>query len=129
MKSIKPGRGPSMMGGVMSLLVGLGGVFWTLTAFSSGAPIFFCLFGVVFVVIAVVQAWYQFHNATQKNRWSSFDITDSQEEPDPLQQAFQEEKTTPPHQDDPVESRFCPYCGAPVQPGFQFCNRCGRPLP
>lgn len=129
MKSIKPGRAPSMMGGVVSILVGIGGVFWTLTAWGGGAPLFFCLFGVVFVAIAGVQAWYHFRNATQRNRYSSFDITDDQEEMDPLQEAF----GPPRDQRQPPEShsasRYCPYCGAPAQPGYRFCNRCGKELP
>ena len=88
MKSIKPGRGPSMMGGFMSIVIGLIGVFWTLSAISMGAPFFFCMFGVVFVVIAVVQAVYNFKNATSKNRYSVYDITDVGEETDPLNEKY-----------------------------------------
>ena len=83
MKSIKPGRGPSFMGGVMSILVGLFGVVWTVVAASAGGG-FFALFGIIFIAVAVVQAIYNFKNATGKNRYSAFDITDSSEEPDPL---------------------------------------------
>ena len=34
MKSIKPGRGPSMMGGVMGIVVAVFGVIWTAAAIS-----------------------------------------------------------------------------------------------
>ena len=37
MKSIKPGRGPSMMGGVGSVIAAIFGVFWTIGAVQMGA--------------------------------------------------------------------------------------------
>jgi uncharacterized membrane protein YvbJ len=27
-----------------------------------------------------------------------------------------------------MNGSFCPYCGAPVQKDFMFCERCGKPL-
>ena len=48
MKSIKPGRGPSMMGGLGSIFAGVFGVIWTMAAVQMGAGIF-ALFGVVFI--------------------------------------------------------------------------------
>ena len=38
----------------------------------------FALFGVVFIIIAIAQAVYNF-SATSKNRYSVFDITDASE--------------------------------------------------
>lgn len=78
MKSVKPGRGPSAMGAVGALFAAIFGVIWTAAAASMGAPPFFCLFGVVFVIIGIIQAIYNFKNATGKNRYSEFDIVDSQ---------------------------------------------------
>lgn len=46
MKSIKLERDPSMMSGVVSVLVGVGGVIWTISAIGMGAPILFALFGI-----------------------------------------------------------------------------------
>ena len=46
MKSVKPGRGPSMMGGVMSIFMGLFGLLWTILVASSGGGIF-ALSGVI----------------------------------------------------------------------------------
>lgn len=83
MKSIKPGRGPSMMGGISALFAALFGVFWIIVVLQSGGG-FFAFFGVIFIAMALVQAWYNFHNASQKDRFSSFDIVDSREEMDPL---------------------------------------------
>lgn len=127
MKSIKPGRGPSFMGGVMSVLVGLFGVVWTVIAASAGGGVF-ALFGIIFIAVAVVQAIYNFKNATGKNRYSAFDITDSSEEPDPLNERFGTPQSSAPKKDD-VDNKFCPYCGTPVAGDFEFCNNCGKKLP
>ena len=40
MKSIKPGRGPSFMGGIMSVFAGLFGVVWTVIAVGMGGGLF-----------------------------------------------------------------------------------------
>ena len=127
MKSIKPGRGPSFMGGVMSILIGLFGVVWTIVAASMGGGIF-ALFGIIFIAVAVVQAIYNFKNATSKNRYSAFDITDSTEEPDPLNERFGNPQSDNQVKDD-VDNKFCPYCGTPVAGDFEYCNNCGKKLP
>lgn len=88
MKSIKPGRAPSMMNAFGSAAAAVFGVFWTIMAVSMGAPIFFALFGVIFVVLGIVQAVYNYKNATGKDRFSTFDITDDSEEADPLDEYF-----------------------------------------
>ena len=35
---------------------------------------------------------------------------------------------TPPRQPAGEGSRFCPYCGEPLEPKFTFCPKCGRRL-
>ena len=132
MKSVKPGRGPSMMGGIGAVLAALFGVFWTIMAAQLGAPAFFMLFGVIFVGIGIVQAVYNFKNATGKNRYSSFDIVDSREEQDPLEERFGRGIEDPPERGEARSrhaDRFCPYCGRPVEGEFEFCPRCGKKLP
>lgn len=134
MKSIKPGRGPSMMGTVGSICAALFGVIWTLAAASMGAPFFFPLFGLIFIGLGISSAVYNFKNATGENRYSSFDIVDEHEEPDPLNQRFgstydgyYEEPSTPATDDGDLS--FCPYCGAKLGEDFAFCGKCGRQLP
>ena len=126
MKHIKPGRGPSMLGGVMSIAIGVFGVIWTIAAASMGGGLF-ALFGVVFVVVAIVQAVYHFKNATSEERYSSFDIVDSTEEPDPLNERFGAQTRT--SAAPTKKSKFCPWCGAKVDAAFEFCNECGKKLP
>lgn len=136
MKSVKPGRGPSMMGGVVAIAAAVFGVFWIIGASSiTSDPLFgesfspmddlFPLFGVVFVVIAIAMAVYHFKNATGKHRYSEFDIVDGDEEPDPLNERFGEQRSEPGAQ----TGAFCPYCGAKVEEDYEYCNHCGKKLP
>lgn len=131
MKSIKPGRGPSGMGFIGSIFAIIFGIFWTIMASSMGAPAFFPIFGVMFIIMGIIQAVYNYKNATGKNRYSSFDITDDGEEPDPLDQRFGGSK----RHEDPAQrsgftaSSFCPYCGKEVDGGFEYCLKCGKRLP
>ena len=125
MKHIKPGRGPSMMGGIMAIFAAVFGLFWMGMAASIGAGPF-ALFGLFFIAIAISSAVYNFKNATQKNRYSMYDITSSEEEPDPLNEHFGEDE---PRAQTSADSRFCPYCGTALQEDFVFCNICGKKLP
>lgn len=127
MKSIKPGRGPSMMGGVMAVAAAIFGVIWTGLALSIGAGPF-ALFGIVFIAIAAVHAVYNFRNATQENRYSLYDITDHNEEPDPFNEQFGHDTETDQNNHSNA-SRFCPYCGTELQSDFVYCNVCGKKLP
>jgi hypothetical protein len=136
LKSVKPGRGPSFLGGVGSVGAVIFGIIWTIVAASMGAPALFPLFGVVFIIIGIVQAVYHFKNATSENRYSAFDITDENEEPDPLNERFGNHRSAEPRDlHKPNESpeqedagNFCPYCGAPVHSDYEFCRKCGRNL-
>lgn len=135
MKSIKPGRGPSFMGGVMGICSGVFGIVWTIVAASVGGGIF-ALFGIVFIAVSVVTALYNFRNATGKNRYSAYDIVDGKEESDPLNERFSIKSNA----DDKLENEknnvvneqgvaFCPYCGAKVADDFRYCHKCGKQLP
>lgn len=125
MKSIKPGRAPSFMGGIVSIAAAVFGVIWMIIAVYIGAGAF-SLVGLVVVFIAIVQAVYNFRNATSKNRYSAFDITEDGEEPDPLAGRFGGADAP---QAQSGGSRFCPYCGAEVKGDYKYCNSCGRELP
>ena len=129
MKSIKPGRGPSMMNGIGSIAAGIFGIIWTIVVLASGAPPFFALFGIVFILLALIQAGYHIKNATGRNRFSSFDITDEQEESDPFANRFENSQSKQTSESENIKSRFCPYCGAKAEEEYQFCNQCGKKLP
>ncbi len=128
MKSIKPGRGPSFLEGISLIGVALFGIFWTILTIAGGAW-FMAPFGLIFTGIAVVRAIYNFKNATGKNRYSSFDITESGEEPDPLNERFGADYQAEEKRETDFENRFCPYCGAKLGTGFEFCSNCGKKLP
>lgn len=132
MKSIKPGRGPSMMGGIAGIAVAIFGVIWTITAASSGAPPFFAIFGIFFVIFALIGAVYNLRNATGKNRHSTFDIVDAKEEPDPwnvrASGGYQSDAANTEANSDAFS--FCPYCGEKLLDAeFEFCPKCGKKLP
>ena len=126
MKSIKPGRGPSMMSGVMGIFVALFGVLWTIVAAAMGAYIMIP-FGLIFISIAVIGVVYNLKNATSRNRYSAFDITDEREEPDPFNQRFGHEHDRT-DAFDQAARRYCPSCGVAVDPDDRFCRNCGNPL-
>ena len=118
MKSVKPGRGPSLFGGAASVIAAVIGVVWIAVAASMNLPVYFCLFGIVFVGLAIAQAFYNLYNATAKRRFSLFDVTEEGEEPDPLA-----------HGDGSGGAEaFCPACGAKVAADDRFCRKCGREL-
>lgn len=153
MKSIKPGRGPSMLGAIIAVALAVFGILWVVMAsditssFSGGsgdAFIFegnnmiqdfgtpmssigtvFPLFGLIFVAIAVVMAIYHFKNATGKNRYSTFDIVDGDEEPDPLNERYGNDSQTDSDEKADVPA-FCPYCGNDLKEDHIYCDRCGK---
>ena len=140
MKSIKRGRGPSMMQGAGSVFAAIFGVLWTIMAASMGTPPIFALFGVCFIGMAVIQAIYNFKNASSDQRFSEFDIVDSREEGDPLDAYLKRDEPQPNlSQADETESSggglpqsldggFCPYCGEAVKSDYVFCRKCGKKL-
>ncbi len=136
MKSIKPGRGPSMMGAFGSAAAVVFGIIWTFATVSMGAPTFFSLFGIVFVAMGIVQVIYNYKNATGKNRFSAFDITDGHEETDPLNEYFAKEqrnedisKFSSRNSVADESNNFCPYCGDKVANDHVYCSNCGKQLP
>lgn len=126
MKSIKPGRGPSFIDGIVSICAGVFGLIWSIIAVRIGAGPF-ALFGVVFIIISIVNAVYSFKNATGKNRYSAFDITDGNEEPDPLNERFGTQRTN--DEEGHKTGKYCPYCGSKIENDYKFCNDCGKKLP
>lgn len=148
MKSIKPGRGPSMMSGIGSIFAALFGVFWTIMALNIGGG-FMAIFGIIFIAMAVTQAVYNFKNATGENRYSTYDIVDENEETDPFNERFGKQDNYKEYEESSsdrsdysvddsdrvdyrstsVNSRFCPYCGTPVEDDYEYCNKCGKKLP
>ena len=66
MKSVKPGRGPSIMNGAAAAGAAIFGVIWLLAAQSIGAPWFMSAFGVLFILFAIGSAAYSFYSGTAK---------------------------------------------------------------
>ena len=120
-----------MMGGIGSVAAVIFGLIWIFAAAPAGAPFFFPLFGLVFIGVGIANAVYSFKNASGDNRYSAFDIVDSDEEPDPLNARFGSRSDPEPgvQTGEPGKFAYCPYCGARLGEGFAFCGKCGRALP
>lgn len=132
MRSIKPGRGPSFMGGIGAVGAVIFGIIWMAAAAQMGAPVPFVLFGLVFVVIAAANAIFSFRNAAGENRYSLYDITEEGEELDPLEERFGRKEDAVLRAESKADSEekggFCPYCGAKVEDNHVFCRSCGKKL-
>lgn len=112
MQHLKPGRGPSAMnalGGIVGILFG---IFWTIMAYSitrdAPGPVgtFFPLFGVLFVIIGIVNVAYNLYNTTQKDRLSVLDLTSSNEESDPLNDLVNGPASSRSTAEEPVEDKL-----------------------
>ena len=120
MKSIKPGKMPSLVGAAGSIFVILFGIFWTTLA-----PGYMKIAGVLFVLMACIQAYVHFHNASvdTEDRLSLYDIVEEEQKP------HEEVKKEDISEDFSSENLYCPYCGAKMEKEFLFCRHCGKKLP
>ncbi len=115
------------MNGIGALAAVLFGIVWTIGVVRAGAPLIFPIFGILFVILGVVQMMYHYKNATGKNRYSLFDITE--DERDPLEERFGESRVVDHKPDQSDADGFCPYCGKGVEGSYEYCPKCGRKLP
>lgn len=128
MKSVKPGRGPSLMNGIGYACAAVFGAIWMILTVRLGAPALFSAFGAVFILMAVAGAIYELSNATRKNRFSAFDITDEHEEPDELNQYFGKNGAGYMPEKPHPAAHYCPYCGEKLREDYRYCPKCGSEL-
>ena len=82
------------MGGIASIAAIVFGILWTIMAYRivSALPLgglnIFPLFGVVFVILSIAMAAYNFRNATAKDKYSIVEIATNDVEPDALNEQF-----------------------------------------
>ncbi len=110
-----------MMSGIVGIFMICFGILWT--ALAAQASGIFAIFGLIWTGIAVMITVYHFKNATSDKRYSQYDITESYEEPDPLNERFKRKA------EEKEGGNFCPYCGAKIEPDYKFCGECGKELP
>jgi len=129
MKRIKPGRGPSALTFIGSLIAIIFGLIWIATVIYLGKkendlPTPLLLFGALFILIGVINAVYAYINAFGKKRFSLMDVVEPSEEGEPNEP---DEKTL---NKTGQESglNYCPHCGNPVKESFVFCPKCGKTL-
>lgn len=152
MYSVKPGRGPSLLGTVVTAGMAVFGVIFLVgsnAAMShvadvggmSGPPPAFRLIWtagcILFILVALAMSVYNFVNFKNKNRMSVIDITTGQEESDLIADmlghtapgaptdARQADGAGKPRR---FEGRHCPFCGVEVRDEFDFCPNCGKDI-
>lgn len=122
----------SFIGSIVAVIFG---VFWIIltASLASHSPfgiigIIFPLFGVLFVILAIVQAIYHYKNATGKDRYSIIDIVDSSEEGDPADNWIRDKNPGKVEVQNSFNSEinYCPYCGARIDNDYAFCSKCGK---
>ena len=137
-RSVKRGRAYEIQKFFGSIFAILFGIFWMFMAFQITSQagefgiiaVIFPLFGIVAVISGIVNAVISYKNAFGENRFSEYDIVDSDEEPDPLQKKFHKENLNDDMNiSDDEEVNFCPYCGEKISSEFEFCPKCGKKLP
>lgn len=155
MKSVKQGRGHSLMAAIASFFMGILGIGFIAATSGQEAQLsyidgFFMdqnpfgnigtlgtVFAVVFTLLCFISAGYNVINAFGKNRFSAFDITTGTEEPDPLNARFgqekegtadKEEKNTLQEAQEQGE-KYCPTCGSKMPMAYGFCPNCGQGQP
>jgi len=117
------------MGVIGGIIVVIFGIFWAATAASMEAPPIFPIFGVLFIIAAVANLVYNYKNATGKNRMSIYDITDEEEEPDPLNKYFNNDSADLTREiSDERDYKFCPYCGESLKRDYVYCPKCGKQI-
>lgn len=132
MYSVKPGRGPSLMGGIASLVIMILGLCFAGEFLNTNPPPPVKAFFVVWVLFGISGAIGGFYNAFAKNRFSEHDITKPQTEPDPIAKALGfEQSANVPTQGNipPTGINYCPFCGTRVSPDYVCCPVCGKNLP
>ncbi len=131
MKSIKPGRNGSLVGGIAGVFMSIIGLTMLVQAIGSGVG-FAVVFMIGWTAFAVIITASNFYNAFSKKRHSTYDIVDHYEEPDPLNERFgyvRDEEAPQRRTSREGDSSFCPYCGEKVEKDYEFCNHCGKQLP
>ena len=133
--SVKRGRMRSAQNAAGGVFGAIFGIIWTVAAVGMGAPWFFAVFGIFFVAMAISGAYISWKNATGDNRYSEFDIVETDAEPDPWDKKFRNDgtefdiKESCGHIHEKGAARFCPYCGTQAESDFEFCKNCGKKLP
>jgi len=122
--SVKTGRVPSLMQGVVEIIAGVFvGVIWINIADQTGQGVFryFHYAGYVVILIAILGGSYHIYNALAKNRFSEQDVVFSGQEPDPFSRFLDDDELNL-----QTSNTYCETCGNTVNEGDNFCPGCGK---
>ena len=93
------------------------GVIWMSMTLSmpSGFGILFSLVGLLVIVYGLFIIWRSFRGREFRPKESKIP-------------EFEVPRDVEPEPHDGESNGFCPYCGSPLEKGFQYCGVCGRRL-
>ncbi|RVU55489.1 zinc ribbon domain-containing protein [Anaerosphaera multitolerans] len=158
MKKIKKGRGPSFLRFLGSIAAIIFGIFWTVLAFSLTTNLrssegtlkligyAFPLFGIVFILMGIFEAIYNYRNAVSKKRFSEYDIVEDDEEDDTFTLFSKNKKSQKERDRDPIYEedykhmdfentspgfqfkKYCTECGTPLEKDYKYCPECGKKI-
>jgi|GEM_PF-7091069 len=113
-----PTKGASVAGIFAGIFAAGFGVFWLVGASSAGAPPFFILFGMIFILVALVTIGIHVHNAgaEPEQRITGKTIYELGEESDEKNDTATQAQA------------FCHSCGKGTQNRDRFCSACGTAL-
>ena len=140
MYSVKPGRGPALMVVIFWVIGGLSMIPVLIAVSSGGSEALRVIFGVWFVLAAIVALAFALHSAFARKRMTLYDIDTRGEEIDPVAAALRRSPDPPPADAGPASGQdpgasdhrhrggSCPFCRGRVEPSFHFCPKCGKPI-
>lgn len=103
---VRPGRGRSLLGGVMALIVTFAGVAMMSSMRGMGGPFSFFIW--IWLAIGLSAAGMAFYNAFSREGLPLYEV----------------DMDRPQSQ----EGSFCPQCGKRIGPDDAFCRHCGQRL-
>ena len=128
MKSIKPGRGPSLLSGIATL-IGIAVIICFAAMAIKMRQTFFLIIAGFILLVYICFTIYHFSNAIKKNRHSILYIEDDRESnSSPSAEPKEPSALLNGKPIDGVAPRYCPYCGKDTESDFLYCKFCGRKL-
>lgn len=128
MNSREPDNKPSNKKRLVALIAILAGGALAALSIHLNWPAILPVFGMMLLFYGVLEGVSCISGKTEGHGFSSmYSIPELDDLPDA--QKMPPTQTRPTSAAPSVETRFCPYCGAPAESDYVFCRSCGKKLP